>query len=120
MRQPRAKPEAVYFNALKGQFKTKEHYLMFNQIKKQERKPVTKAKLKTLFSLEEASGVRISEKNIYCARKGAQALMHPLFRKLYTFGGVGRCAIADLEAFDEESLEFAKLTKHSTRASLGV
>ena len=43
---------------------------MFNQIKRQERKPVTKAKLKTLFSMEEAES-RINEKNIFCARKGA-------------------------------------------------
>ena len=92
---------------------------MFNQIKRQERKPVTKAKVKTLFRTEEAAESRVNEKNIFCARKGAQALMHPLFRKLYTFGGVGRRAISDIEAFDEGTLEFAKLTKHSGRP-LGV
>ena len=41
--------------------------------------------------------------------------MHPLFRKLYTFGGVGRHAIGEIEAFDEETLEFAKLSKHSAK-----
>ena len=45
--------------------------------------------------------------------------MHPLFRKLYTFGGVGRRAIADIELFDEETLEFAKLSKYSGKP-LGV
>ena len=71
MRQPKAHPDTIYFNSLKGQFKTKEHFLMFNQIKKQERTPVTRARLKTLFSMGEVSEARINEKNIFCARKGA-------------------------------------------------
>ena len=87
--------------------------MQFNQIKKQERKPVTKAKLKTLFSADDLDmETRITEKNIFCARKGAQACLHPMNRKLYTFGGVGTNAIGEIEVFDEETLELTKLTKY--------
>ena len=41
--------------------------------------------------------------------------MHPLNRKLYTFGGVGRSAIGDIEEFDEETFEFCKLSKYQGR-----
>ena len=74
---------------------------------------MTKANLKTLFSADDLDmETRITEKNIFCARKGAQACLHPVNRKLFTFGGVGTNAIGEIEVFDEETLELTKLTKY--------
>ena len=107
-RKPRQEQEQLFFNSLKGQFKSKEAFLRFNQIKKHKTVKITKAELRTV-QAEQDMECRISQRNIFESRKGNAAVYHPLYGMVFLYGGVGLKSYQRLERFDEDTSEFLQL-----------
>ena len=98
--------DQIFFNSLKDQFRTKDAFLRFNQIKKHNTENITTAELTPLFAKLDISESRISNRNIFEARRGLTALFHPLIGSVFMFGGLGRFLMNKIENFQEDNLEF--------------
>ena len=115
-RKPKLSQEQIFFNSLKGQFKTKEAFLRFNEIKKHKAEEVDRALLYPALDKIATMETRISQRNIFEARKGLQACFHQGIGSVFMFGGVGLHPVSCVENFNEDNLEFTKYDRRNVHS----
>jgi len=87
--------EKLCYNSLEKRFQSKEQFLSFLEFKREIKGGIGQAKLQNYHRKKD----KCSREYFMESRKGSSSLFHPLTKKIYIFGGLGRHPISFIEEF---------------------